>query len=176
MRTFTGPMPELKGLTQLRFVDVSNNALEGPLPSLQGLPNLSDFVASSNNLSGSLSELAELPALGYVLLDHNEFDGPLPDLSGLASINTVRIDHNALSGPIPPAPAALFPGVSSLCPNLFDTSPGPNDAGWDAATGITPWYTDCESTADRIFTDGFDGSQHSRELFRQLANVPRSDS
>jgi len=41
-----------------------------------------------------------------------------------------------------PSPDALFVGASSLCPNNLNHT---SSAGWDSATGATPWYTNCVS-------------------------------
>jgi hypothetical protein len=38
-----------------------------------------------------------------------------------------------------------------LCPNFLEATP---NAGWDAATGVTPWYRDCDT--QKIFSDGFE--------------------
>jgi hypothetical protein len=37
----------------------------------------------------------------------------------------------------------LLAGRSSLCPNFLNHTPDPN---WDAATGESPWYTNCVGT------------------------------
>lgn len=41
-------------------------------------------------------------------------------------------------------------GQSRLCPGTLDPVPDP---AWDAATGVSPWFSAC---ADALFEDGFE--------------------
>jgi hypothetical protein len=66
-------------------------------------------------------------------------------------LHAIVVDHNQLSGP-PPAtqsPSQLSDTSSVLCPNPLTPTPS---AVWDAATGVTPWYSAC----DPIFANGFE--------------------
>ncbi|HVJ61393.1 MAG TPA: hypothetical protein VM555_01615 [Tahibacter sp.] len=60
------------------------------------------------------------------------------------------LDGNRFTGAMPTAPPNLSTFTSDLCPNFFTPAPS---AAWDAATGDTPWYSDCNT--DVIFFDGF---------------------
>jgi hypothetical protein len=88
----------------------------------------------------------------YLFVDGNEFFGTVPSFDALVNLNGVKIGHNAFAGDVPdvPSPDLLYDGYSELCPNAFTPSDNP---AWDAATGVTPWYSACDS----VFTDGFDG-------------------
>jgi hypothetical protein len=106
-----------------------NNQLTGQIPSLSGT-SLDDFEVQFNQLSG-----------------------PIPSLSGLPLLY-FTVGHNALSGQVPavPYPNQLVPGLSELCPNPLDHTPDPN---WDAATGVSPWYS-AVNGCDELFASGFE--------------------
>jgi hypothetical protein len=169
---FTGPIPSLTGLSVLSDFEVWNNQLTS-LPSLTGLSNLYSFYAFNNNLTGTIPALAGLANLVEFHVYHNQLTGPIPSLAGLAALSEFEVDDNQLSGPIPDlagvpltvfrvggnqldgtlptAPAGLHAGASSLCVNYLPGSSYIDDAAWDAATGITPWYAPCNA----IFASGF---------------------
>ena len=156
-----GPMPPLAGLASLQTVRVFGNRISGPLPDLSGLPQLAAFLASSNDFSGSIPGFAGLPALEEFDVEGNVLAGPIPDLSTLVSLRAFRVGHNRLSGSVPAFPGDTGgPPSSSLCPNPLDTTPGPNDAGWDVQTGHTPWWATpyAGNLCDDLFTDAFDAA------------------
>ncbi|HEY6893725.1 MAG TPA: hypothetical protein VI258_06140 [Rhodanobacteraceae bacterium] len=154
-----GPMPPLAGLTSLETVRVFGNRLSGSLPALAGLTQLTTFLAYSNDFSGALPSFDGLAALSEFNVEHNHLTGSIPDLSSLVSLGAFRVGDNRLSGSVPPFPGDVGgPSSSSLCPNPLDTTPGPNDAGWDAQTGHTPWWATpyANNVCDDVFTDAFD--------------------
>jgi hypothetical protein len=176
---FSGPIPDLQGLTALEDVSISDNRLSGPLPGLAGLSALQVFRAEANELTGEIPSLSGLTHLIGIDLSRNQLTGPIPDLSGLVSLewffafgnrltgsipnlpstlSQFRLGNNALSGAVPAAPANLLPGFSSLCPNPLDLSPSDNDAGWNAATGHTPWWTvpTPDNRCDDLLNSGFE--------------------
>jgi len=184
-----GPMPPLSGLTSLVTVRVFGNALSGPLPALEGLANLETFLAYSNQfsgeipsldglaslqefaaednrLTGSIPDLSSLVSLQAFGVENNQLTGPIPDLSSLVSLLSFRVGGNRLSGSLPAFPQndVTGPPTSSLCPNAIDTTPGPNDAGWDTQTGYTPWWATpyADNLCDDIFTDAFDAATARR--------------
>jgi hypothetical protein len=176
---FSGPIPDLQGLTALEVVSIGNNRLSGPLPRMAGLSALQVFTVEANELTGEIPSLSGLTHLIGINLSRNQLTGPIPDLSGLTSLewfvafgnrltgsipdlpstlSQFRVGNNALSGPVPVAPANLLPGFSSLCPNPLDLSPSGNDAGWNAATGRTPWWADPTpgNRCDDLLSSGFE--------------------
>lgn len=98
---FTGPIPSLTGLANLRVYSVYDNQLTGSIPSLTGLANLFGFYASDNQLTGSIPALAGLPNLTEFFVDDNALSGPLPPLTGLPKLQYFYLNGNALSGSIP---------------------------------------------------------------------------
>jgi hypothetical protein len=161
-----GPMPPLSGLSSLATVRLYANALSGPLPALESLANLETFLAYSNQFSGGIPSLQGLASLQDFSVEDNQLTGPIPDLSSLVSLLAFRVGGNRLSGSVPAFPqnAVTGPPSSSLCPNLLDTTPGPNDADWDTETGYTPWWATPygNNLCDDIFTDAFDAAAARR--------------
>jgi hypothetical protein len=157
-----GPVPSLSGLSGLVTVRLYGNAFSGPLPALEGLANLETFLAYSNRFSGEIPSLAGLASLQDFNVEDNQLTGPVPDLSTLVSLLAFRVGGNRLSGSVPAFPQNVVTGPpsSSLCPNMLDTTPGPNDAGWDTQTGYTPWWATpyANNLCDDIFTDAFDAA------------------
>jgi Leucine-rich repeat (LRR) protein len=139
----TDAIPALTGLSALRRFEVFNNQLTGAIPALTGLSALRYFDVSSNQLTGTIPALTGLSALASFRADQNQLTGAIPALNGLSDLRIFRVENNQLTGAIPAVPAptnALFAGSSDLCPNQLTVSV---DAAWDAATGSTPWSTDC---------------------------------
>ncbi|KAM3369483.1 hypothetical protein ACQJBY_017408 [Aegilops geniculata] len=101
----TGPLPSFIGeLTRMQYMSFGINALSGPLPKELG--NLTDLVSlsvSSNNFSGSLpSELGNLAKLEQLYIDSAGFSGPLPSsLSKLTKMKTLWASDNDFTGQIP---------------------------------------------------------------------------
>jgi hypothetical protein len=173
----TGSIPSLSGLSNLLMFDVDNNELSGSIPSLSGLTNLQSFYVFSNQLTGSLPSLAALTSLQFFNANDNQLNGSIPTLAGLSNLQYFAVHGNQLTGPMPalysltaltgidvggnqltgnvpvaPNPDNLQGGGSILCGNEFSATP---DANWDAATGISPWYSACGLTATTINLDQF---------------------
>ena len=153
----TGAPPDFSGLTNLNSVDLSDNHLSGPIAPLTNLPQLETFRVSNNQLGGQAPTFAGLYFLAFIALDNNQLTGPLPDLSQL-NIDLFYADHNEFTGPVPP-PSGLLTSThrsARICPNPLNLAPGPNDAGWDFATGVTPWWGPPGEGCDHIFSGLFE--------------------
>jgi uncharacterized delta-60 repeat protein len=140
-----GQIPDLED-SPMQYFEVSFNQLSGSLPAM---PGIWSFGARHNLLSGSLPDFSTMPFLSGIDVSENSLTGGLPDLSGNPRLFLLQVGSNQLSGALPAAPATLGPGGSILCPNRFLPV---DDAGWDAATGVTPWWSACDS----LFANGFD--------------------
>ncbi len=170
---FTGSIPSLSGLTGLVTFDVGVNHLTGTIPSLNGLAHLNVFSVAVNQLTGTIPSLSQLTDLYSLNVYANHLTGTIPSLSGLTNVLALNFADNQLTGTIPPlngltnlmefyvgfnhltgalpaAPGAIF--FAGLCPNDFPESSYVDNAAWDTATGVTPWYTPC----NLIFWNGFE--------------------
>ena len=136
-----GSLPLLNGLTNLQYFNASENQLTGPIPALTGLTKLEVFGVNTNQLS-SIPGLGGLTALKYFGAYSNRLTGSIPVLTGLTSLRNLVVSYNQLTGNVPaaPSPSALVAGGSYLCPNGLNHT---EDAAWDVATGVSPWYTNC---------------------------------
>ena len=133
------------------------------------------FGVSDNELTGSIPDLAGATGLLFFSASHNQLTGTIPSLATLTHLIAIGVDYNELSGNAPavPSPDSLLAGGSRLCPNKLMPS---DDPDWDAATGVTPWYSAC----DAIFANGLttddaangSGDQTSPS-FAQPSPVPR---
>ena len=152
----SGSIPELRDHHALVNFNVLGNALTGSIPDLSGLDSLKYFYVNRNYLSGSIPPLAALSALRMFFVSENMLAGAIPELP--SGMNQVDFGNNRLSGAVPSAPSALWSNQSNLCPNPLDLAPSGNDAGWNAATGHTPWWADPAAgvTCDDLFGAGFD--------------------
>lgn len=154
----SGPIPPLAGLAQLQLFFASSNQLSGSIPPLENLPSLIEFSANDNQLAGSIPSLDDVPSLQVFSVSGNQLTGPIPDLSNLTALSDFYVRMNRLSGPVPPVPKNSQSFRASLCPNPLDTTPGPNDADWNSATGHTPWWAAPFATnlCDDLFADAFE--------------------
>ncbi len=97
----TGSIPSLTGLTNLQYFYVNNNTLTGPIPALTGLTNLRDFLVYYNDLSGSIPSLAGLTNLHNFYASNNDLSGSIPSLTGLTNLRNFHASDNQLTGTIP---------------------------------------------------------------------------
>lgn len=142
-----GTLPDLSGLSELTtFIANFNGSLTGPIPPLSALTHLQGFYVNIDNLTGPLPTLTGLTELEQFAAGSNQLTGTLPSLAGLNQLNLFSVGDNLLTGTVPVPPASLSPGASSLCPNSLTPAASPEtatDRAWDAATGISPWSTNC---------------------------------
>lgn len=101
----SGELPgQMRGLDELKILELRQNDLSGEIPSALGdLDNLRGLLLDSNQLSGSIpAELGRLSRLKDLRLQGNALTGPLPDeLGGLARLEYLDLRHNRLSGALP---------------------------------------------------------------------------
>lgn len=160
------PVPNIAGLPNLEQFLASNANLNGTIPSLSGLANLQVFSISDNAVTGSIPTLPS--GLTIFEAENNQLSGVIPSLFGLTSLIKFRVgDNMGLTG----LPPDLYPGVplaangSSLCPTNLSPTPGAGwNATWDAATGVSPWWTDCTGTP-QVFVSFLD-----RQVLEDLYN------
>jgi Leucine-rich repeat (LRR) protein len=125
---------------------------------LTGLTSLQQFDVHANKLTGSIPTLTSLSSLGFFYVNNNALNGSIPTLSTLSNLQAITLGGNVLTGSVPAAPANLTAGQSSLCTNNLQTNSSPNDAAWNAATGLTHWYATpfANNKCDDVFNDQFE--------------------
>lgn len=95
----------LGSLSSLRTLSLMNNTFTGPLPNIKMLPNLKALYLSFNHFSGQIPDdaFAGLDKLRKVYLANNEFTGTIPSsLAALPGLLVLRLDANKFHGQIPP--------------------------------------------------------------------------
>jgi hypothetical protein len=156
----SGAIPSLSGLVALYRFDVAGNRLTGSVPALTGLAGLREFDASDNQLSGTIGTPSAAAALLRLGLERNSLSGTIPVLP--PNLYSAQLGFNRLSGAVPAAPATLYTPAafasSTLCPNPLTISASANDAGWNAATGFSPWWATpfASNRCDDLQADGFE--------------------
>ncbi|KAK3032299.1 hypothetical protein RJ639_036256 [Escallonia herrerae] len=97
-----GAIPSsLNGLNNLRRLELQHNQLSGQFPDLSQLSNLNFLDASDNAISGELP--ANFPAsLMELSARNNQIEGNIPaSLLNSAYLQVMDLSHNRLSGPVP---------------------------------------------------------------------------
>ncbi|KAM7477826.1 hypothetical protein LguiA_026039 [Lonicera macranthoides] len=103
---FTGAMPWLQMSKYLTHIDLSYNNLSGPFSFTQfeGFVNLAYIDLQYNSFTGRIPpSLFGLPSLKQLLLSNNHFDGSLPEIPNASSsmLETLDLEGNKLEGEIP---------------------------------------------------------------------------
>ena len=146
----TGSIP---ALGVVHYFDVHSNQLDGSIPVLGNNTNLITFDVHSNHLTGSIPALTGVTNLQTFDASNNRLTGSIPPLDG-THINRFQVGGNALTGLVSTASPAPIIGASNLCPNFLDLTPSANDAGWNTATNLHPWWGAFHSRCDILFRPG----------------------
>ena len=102
--------PELGGLTDLTWFDLTANQLTGAIPpELGSLTNLTGLRLGRNQLtSATPPELGNLSNLEQLHLWGNQLTGAIPpELGGLSNLEQLNLGDNQLAGAIPPELGSL---------------------------------------------------------------------
>lgn len=127
----TGAIPStLNALNTLTRLQLQDNRLSSEFPDLSQLTNLNFLDASDNNLSGELPP-ALPPSLIELVMRNNQIEGNIPaSAASLAWLQVVDLSHNKLSGSVP---ASLFTHPSleqlTLSYNQFGSVQVPGNSG-----------------------------------------------
>ncbi|KAI4388629.1 hypothetical protein MLD38_000941 [Melastoma candidum] len=116
--SFSGPIPDLSSLVNLKSLFLDHNLFSGNFPpSVLSLHRIRTLDLSSNNLTGPLPPwLANLDRIYYLRLDSNGFSGSLPSLNQ-SSLQTFNVSGNNLTGPVPVTAVLSRFGLSSYSGN-----------------------------------------------------------
>merc|ERR1712228_742075 len=98
-KSLKGTIPEtFRGLTELRYILLSNNNLKGPLPhtNWETFPKLVSLDVSHNNITGTLplSELSRMPKLRYLSVHHNMLDEVCYHGGGFQELERLSMIYN----------------------------------------------------------------------------------
>merc|ERR1712151_1173044 len=98
-KSLKGTIPEtFRGLTELRYILLSNNDIKGPLPytNWETFPKLVHLDVSHNNITGTLplSELSKMPKLRYLSVHHNMLDEVCYHGGGFQELERLSMIYN----------------------------------------------------------------------------------
>ncbi|KAL2552721.1 Leucine-rich repeat (LRR) family protein [Forsythia ovata] len=126
-----GTIPlSFNGLKNLKRLELQGNILSGYFPELTQLSNLNFLDASDNAVSGNLP--ANFPAsLVELSMRNNQIEGSIPSsVFNCAYLQVMDLSHNRLSGSVPPS---LFTHPSlqqlTLSYNQYDSVPVLGNSG-----------------------------------------------
>ncbi|CAL5396837.1 unnamed protein product [Camellia sinensis] len=96
-----GSIGVTQNLTQLNQVWLHSNSFSGPLPELSGLTGLQNFSVRDNRITGLVPvSLVNLPSLKVVNLTNNLLQGPTPKFHSLVAVDmTIGTNSFYLSDP-----------------------------------------------------------------------------
>ncbi|KAH6815014.1 leucine-rich repeat transmembrane protein kinase family protein [Perilla frutescens var. frutescens] len=147
---FSGQIPDLSNLTNLKLLFISHNHFSGEFPpSLSSLPKLYRLDLSYNNLSGGIPpSMNRLTHLLTLRLEQNSFAGSISGLN-LPNLQDFNVSGNGLTGEVPGSfsgfPASAFSNNPSLCGPPLEkcgvVSSDPTQPGGAMATPVSPRTT-----------------------------------
>jgi len=118
--------------------------------------SLIGYHAAHNRLTGVIPDLGTVAVFDA---SDNQLTGAIPAaISASQDLIEFSVGGNLLTGAVPAASPNLAAGFSRLCPNPLDTTPSGNDAGWNVATGYTPWWATpfANARCDDLFNGDFE--------------------
>lgn len=101
---FDGPMPDLRKLSALKTVYLSDNKFSGAIPPdwFGGMSSLKKVHLANNQFTGEIPRsLTGLDKLVELSLENNKFKGKIPDFRQPAGFTTFNVSNNKLEGEIP---------------------------------------------------------------------------
>ena len=150
--SFTGAIPELNRLGNLKAIYLRGNQFSGEIPSdfFSKMKSLKKVWLSDNKFTGGIPpSLAELPRLSELYLENNQFSGTIPSIDQ-PTLMSFNVSNNMLEGEIPPNLAIFnyssFDGNDHLCgdrvgrgcENTMQTSSeSPTGVGLDAGMMVS---------------------------------------
>ncbi|XVF23298.1 hypothetical protein REPUB_Repub13aG0025100 [Reevesia pubescens] len=126
---FEGRMPNIRKLSAVKALYLSNNRFTGEIPddAFQGMRSLKKLFLANNAFTGKIPlSLTTLPKLLILRLEGNLFTGQIPDFNEKV-LKVVNFANNQLEGPIPESlskmGASMFSGNKNLCGQPLQACP-----------------------------------------------------
>uniref|UniRef100_A0A2N9HJQ1 non-specific serine/threonine protein kinase n=1 Tax=Fagus sylvatica TaxID=28930 RepID=A0A2N9HJQ1_FAGSY len=133
---FSGQVPPSIGnLSNLLWLDLTDNQLDGPIPVSKGstpgldmLFNCRHLLFDGNQLTGSIpSTLGVVQTLEVVRFDGNALSGPMPsNFNNLTNLTEMYLSNNKLTGPVPNLTGMNLLSYVDISNNTFDVSDAPS--------------------------------------------------
>ncbi|KAJ1282951.1 hypothetical protein BS78_03G090200, partial [Paspalum vaginatum] len=105
-------------LSNVKFLNISNNQLTGGLPTNMGSMSLFELYLSSNQLTGPIPILP--PNISILDLSINSLSGPLPSDIGYAQLMGLSLFSNQITGHIPESICNMWLAVLDLSNNVLE--------------------------------------------------------
>gem|GEM_PF-1236889 len=115
---FTGAIPDLSNLNNLKTLNLRNNNFIGNIPDINTFSQLEKLNLSNNELTGNLPSFANNPLIKEINLSNNLITGTLPDFQTISGIHYLNVSGNQLSG--------IIPNFTNL-PNLYTCNVADNE-------------------------------------------------
>eukprot|EP00605_Chrysophyceae_sp_TOSAG23-4_P001644 GSChrysophyteH1.ASY1.ANO1.1805.1 assembled CDS len=96
-----GTIPDFSTMTQLQFLDLSQNQLTGKIPRFHNLTHLLRLHLYQNQLTGTIPEFSNSTQLQELDLRYNRLTGKIPEFHNLTHLLRVHLYQNQLTGTIP---------------------------------------------------------------------------
>jgi Leucine-rich repeat (LRR) protein len=119
------------GMTDLNYIDLSQNFFNESLPNLNLLTNLEQIYISDSFLEGGLEFMIGMPNIFECWIDKNPgFDGTIPtEIGSLSTLASFSVTENSLTGTIPSELGNLTDMQRLWMYNNFLTGTIPNELG-----------------------------------------------
>ena len=86
-----GTFSDLRNLSLLSHLDLSNNAISGSLYTIPNMTQLIFLKLDHNLLTGDIASVSHLSQLTYLSLDTNYFSGDISTIGNLTLLNTLDL-------------------------------------------------------------------------------------
>jgi Leucine-rich repeat (LRR) protein len=96
--------PNISTLSNIHYLDYSNNNMTGSIPNLDNNPLLRYLDIKGNSLSGVIPIISSSQYLDYFDYSDNIISGSIPDLSNNTNLTHFDCSYNYLTGSIPAFP------------------------------------------------------------------------
>jgi len=122
INNFEGNLPDVSSLTKLEEINLSGNSFTGDLPVFQNQQSLIEIDLSNNQIAGALHDFSSNINLEYLNLSGNLLTGSIPNFLNISNLSLLDLSDNQLTGELPnfnlPALQSLFVNGNQLSGRL----------------------------------------------------------